>query len=70
MRKLRTIPKAYNYIKEQDPDSDVTLYMIRKLVEQNKVSLTRTGRKILVDVESLIAVLSGEQISPNILEIA
>ncbi|MBR2430680.1 DNA-binding protein [bacterium] len=70
MCKLRTIPKAYDYIKKQDPDSGITLYMIRKLAEQEKISVTKTGRKILVDVDSLMAFLSGEKISPCIIKIA
>lgn len=70
MAKFRTIPKAYNYIKEIDPDSGVTLYMIRKLAEQEKISITKSGRKTLVDVDSLMAFLSGESITPSIIRIA
>ena len=71
MCKLRTIPKAYEYIKQQiDTESDITKYMIRKLAEQELISVVKTGRKILVDVDSLLAYLSGDKITPSIIKIA
>lgn len=69
MSKLRTIQKAYEYVKEQDPNSDVTMYMIRKLAEQEKVSIAKSGRKVLIDVDSLMDLLSGKEISPSIINI-
>ena len=57
---LRTISKALEYIKQIDPETDVTEYMIRKLAQQGKVSQVQTGIKTLVDVESVIKYLSGE----------
>ena len=68
--KMRTIAKAYETIKEIDPNTDITPYMIRKLAEQELVSITRTGRKTLVDVDSIIAFLNGEQFTPIIRNIA
>lgn len=69
MSKLRTIPKAFQYVKSIDPESDITLYLIRKLAEQEKISITKTGRKILVDVDSLLSYLSGEQFTPSIITV-
>ena len=66
MCKLRTIPKAYQYLKELDPETDITEYFIRKLAQQKKISLTKSGRKIWVDVDSIILYLQGENFSPVI----
>jgi len=57
---LRTIERALDYIKQLDPETDITEYMIRKLAKQGKVSQVRSGVKTLVDVESVIKYLSGE----------
>lgn len=65
--KLRTIENAYKYIKENDPESDVTKYLIRKLAVQEKVSMTKTGNKVLVDVDSVIDYLNGIPFTPTIL---
>lgn len=65
--KFRTIAKAHQYIKEMDPETDVTPYLIRKLAEQEKVNLTRTGNKVLVDVDSVVAFLNGEVFTPRIM---
>lgn len=68
--RLRTIAKAYQLIKEQDPETDISKYLIRKLAEQKKISLTRTGNKVLVDVDSIMDYLKGVVFTPTILEIA
>ena len=67
--RLRTIAKAYQLIKEQDPETDISKYLIRKLAEQKKISLTRTGNKVLVDVDSIMDYLKGVVFTPTILEI-
>ena len=66
---LRTISKALDYIKQFDPDTDITEYMIRKLAQQEKISQVRTGIKTLVDVESILKYLNGEEIEVVIREI-
>ena len=67
--KMRTIANAYQYIKDLDPDTDISPYLIRKLAEQEKISLTKTGNKVLVDVDSLIDYLNGVSFTPTILKI-
>lgn len=67
--KLRTIENAYKCIKENDPNTDVTKYMIRKLADQEMVSITRTGNKTLVDVDSVIDYLNGVKFTPTIVTI-
>lgn len=67
--KFRTIARAHQCIKEIDPATDVTPYLIRKLAEQEKVNLTKTGNKVLVDVDSVVAFLNGEVFTPRIMVI-
>jgi len=68
--RLRTISKAYQLIKELDPETDISKYLIRKLAEQEKISLTRTGNKVLVDVDSIMDYLSGVSFTPTIVTIS
>ncbi len=65
MCRLRTIPKALEYIKEQDPKSDISEFFIRKLAKSGQISTAQSGSKIYVDVDVLIAYLSGEKITPT-----
>ncbi len=65
MCKFRTIPKALEYIKQNDPDSDISEFFIRKLAKTGKISTAHSGSKIYVDVDVLIAYLSGEEITPT-----
>lgn len=53
MAKLRTLPKAYNYLKEQDPDSALTKNYFRTLVKTGAIPSVRLGKNFLIDVETL-----------------
>ena len=54
LARMRTAEKAYEIIKEQDPDTDITLYYIRHLIKSGKIPHTPVGIKKLVNVDYLI----------------
>lgn len=53
MTKLRTLPKAYDYFKEKDPDSALTKNYFRTLVKTGAIPSVRLGKNFLIDVETL-----------------
>lgn len=53
MSKLRTLPKAYDYFKEKDPDSALTKNYFRTLVKTGAIPSVRLGKNFLIDVETL-----------------
>ena len=50
---LRSIKKAHEMIKAEDPETAVTLYTIRHWCKEEKIKHLTVGNKILVDVDSL-----------------
>ena len=58
--KFRTIDEAHAELKELDPKSSISVFLIRKMAQQEKIRSLKTGCKIMVDVDSLIAYLKGE----------
>ncbi len=52
-RMLRSIQKAYEIIKADDPDTAVTLYTIRTWCKEGKIKCLYAGSKVLVDIDSL-----------------
>ena len=59
--KFRTIDEAYAELKEIDPKCAVSVFLIRKMAQQEKIRSLRTGCKLLVDIDSIIAFLKGEE---------
>ena len=57
---LRTISKAIAEIRASDPDTGVTVYLIREAIKQNKVKHVKTGNKYLVNLRSLKEYLGME----------
>lgn len=52
--RLRTINKAYEHLKEQDPETDITEPMLRGLVAAGEIPCVYQGRKALVDIDTLV----------------
>ena len=58
--RMRTIGESVAEIKELDAKSAVTANCIRTLCKEGKVHCVYTGKKILVDLDSLLEFLSGD----------
>ena len=59
--RMRTIQQCAAYFKEQDPGTSVGEWCIRQMVNQGEIPVVRSGRKILVNLDTLIEYLSGEE---------
>ena len=58
--RMRTAEGALAVIKEEDPDTAVTLRFIRGLINTGAVPHVPVGKKKLVDVDRLMKYLKGE----------
>ena len=58
MARMRTIPKAYELIKEIDPDTGLTLKNLRCMVNNGEIPVVKIASKRLIDVDLLIKKLS------------
>lgn len=58
IHRMRTINESVAIIKEMDEQSAITANCIRTLCKEGKVHCVFTGKKILVDLDALIAFLS------------
>ena len=59
IHRMRTINESVAIIKEMDEQSAITENCIRTLCKEGKVHCVFTGKKILVDLDALLAFLSG-----------
>lgn len=60
MPRIRTITDAINLLKQDDPDTRLSEFLIRKLALQKKIRSIKTGTKLMIDYDSLVAYLSGK----------
>ncbi len=58
LARMRTINETIEEIRQADPKSAVTAYFVRMLCRENKIRHFYTGKKILVDLDSLIEYLT------------
>lgn len=58
---LRSIKKAYDIIKQEDPDTSVTLHTLRTWCREGKIKCLTAGNKVLVDIDSLFKYISFKE---------
>ena len=51
---LRSIRKSFEIIKQNDPETAITVHTIRTWCKQGQVKSLSAGNKVLVDMDSLI----------------
>ena len=54
MPRMRLIKDAFEQLKNDDPDTDITLYALRTIVKSGLVPTVRLGRKVLINYNSLL----------------
>lgn len=52
--RLRTISRAYEHLKEQDPETDITEPLLRRLVSEGEIPCVYQGKKALVNIDTLV----------------
>ncbi len=60
MARIRTIPKAVKAIKENDPGTSLTEYLLRKWVKAGTVKSIGGGSFPLVDLDELEKIVLGD----------
>ena len=55
---LRSIKKAQEMIRKEDPETAVTVHTIRMWCKNCKIKFLNAGTKLLVDVQSLMDYIS------------
>ena len=58
--RMRTIDNAYAEIKALDPSTDFTKRALRRMVATKEIPTTKIGNKNLINLDLLIAKLSGD----------
>lgn len=56
--RMRTIPKAYEEIKKIDPDTSISMRLLRKLVNSGQIPTVKVSNKILINFDLLLDLLS------------
>lgn len=55
---LRSIQKAWDIVKQDDPETAITVHTIRTWCKDGKIKSLCAGNKVLVDMNSLLDYIS------------
>lgn len=62
--RMRTIPKAVEELKKDDPECEVGYWTIRRLISDGTLPVCMAGTKALINMDVLENVLSGKEATP------
>ena len=54
MPRMRLVKDAYEQLRKDDPDTNITMYALRTIVKSGVVPTVKLGRKTLVNYDSLL----------------
>ena len=58
LTRMRTIPKAFEEIKALDPNTDLTLRALRRMVKNGEIPTVQIASKKLINLDLLLNILS------------
>ena len=61
MERIRTINEAVQMIRKEDPESRISAYMIKQLAYNEKIRSIKSGSKVMIDFDSLLAFLQSKE---------
>lgn len=61
MRRIRPIVECLQMLKAEDPNTGLSEFLIRKLANNYKIRSLKTGNKLLIDFDSLMAFLQSRE---------
>ena len=59
--RMRTIKACYNLIKQEDPDTSVTINYVRQLAVSGKLPTVKAGNKYLINYDLLCEYLANPE---------
>lgn len=57
--RMRTIQQCAAYLKAQDPETGIGEWRIRQMVNQAEIPVYRAGRRILINLDTLLEYVGG-----------
>jgi len=60
MQRIRTITETLQMLKKEDSETCLSEFLIRKLANNYKIRSIKTGNKVLIDYDSLLAFLQSK----------
>lgn len=54
MPRMRLISEAFRQLKIDDPNTDITMYGLKTIINSGKIPVIKVGRKTLINYDALI----------------
>lgn len=59
MGRIRTIEKAFDEIKQTDPNTCITKHFIKNLIIEGEIPYRKTGNRYLIDIDEVLNYMKG-----------
>jgi len=59
---MRGLKQAIEYLKNQDPETGLTLFALRRMVKMGEIACVHSGRKQIIDIDALLEYLHNPKL--------
>lgn len=61
MARMRSLPKAAEELRANDPETKITYWILRRWVKENKIPSLRSGKCYLINMDALEDYIEGRR---------
>lgn len=67
MCRMRSIRDTAKYFRENDPDTEITEFTLRKMISEGTIPAIKTGNKFLVNLDAVLERFGADQVNSAVI---
>lgn len=67
MCRMRSIRDTAKYFRENDPDTEITEFTLRKMISEGTIPAVKTGNKYLINLDAVLERFGSDQVNSAVI---
>lgn len=67
MCRMRSIRDTAKYFRENDPDTEITEFTLRKMISEGTIPAIKTGNKYLINLDAVLERFGSDQVNSAVI---
>lgn len=67
MCRMRSIRDTAKYFRENDPDTEITEFTLRKMISEGTIPAIKTGNKYLINLDAVLERFGADQVNSAVI---
>ena len=67
MCRMRSIKDTAKYFRENDPNTEITEFTLRKMISEGTIPAIKTGNKYLINLDAVLERFGADQVNSTVI---